>query len=248
MEKNVSWKQKIKYVQIAAIVLAIVVYNLFYYTKDVYAQYETSINKIDSVETKQLQVKSNLTSITTKLDNLKDIYKNKEKFIKAYNGCYTQYKNRIYSIGTWNGVSFRDCINKDYNKDYILKMTDVDLEEIGISFWIYKDTSTKMSFNQSLFLASLDKNIFSWKLKQEVPILSFWQPTLINKKLWLYKVSFSFTVQKNYSWFINLFKLLQNKIFIKNTLYYTIDSISPFDIMNNDLQNISVQWSFYFSK
>ena len=248
MEKNVSWKQKIKYAQIAVVVLAIVVYNLFFYAKDVYAQYQSTINKIDSVQMKQLKVKDDLTRITTKLDNLKNIYKNKEQFIQSYNDCYTQYKNRIYSLGTWNGISFRDCINKTYKKDYILKMTDIDLEEIGISFWIYKDTATKMSFDQSLFLASLDKNIFSWKLKQEVPILSFWQSTLLNKKLWLYKVSFSFTVEKNYAWFINLFKLLQNKIFIKNTLYYTIDSISTFDIMNNDLQNISVQWSFYFSK
>ena len=248
MEKNVSWKQKIKYAQIVVVVLAIVVYNLFFYAKDVYAKYQSTINKIDTVKTQQLKVADDLTNIITKLNNLQNIYKNRSKFIKAYNDCYTQYKNRIYSIGTWNGLSFRDCINKEYKKDYILKMTDVDLEKIGISFGIYKDTATKMSFDQTVFLASLDKNIFAWKLKQEVPILSFWQPTLLNKKLWLYKVSFSFTVQKNYSWFINLFKLLQNKIFLKNTLYYTVDSISTFDIMSNDLQNISVQWSFYFSK
>lgn len=248
MEKNVSWKQKIKYAQIVVIVLSIVVYNLFFYVKDVYAQYQTTVNKIDSMKAKQLKVKDDLAKISNKLDNLKDIYKNKEQFVKSYNNCYSKYKNRIYSIGTWNWISFRNCINKEYEKDYILKMTDVDLEEIWISFWIYKDTATKMSFDQSLFLASLDKNIFSWKLKQEVPILSFWQPTLLNKKLWLYKVSFSFTVKKNFIWFINLFKLLQNKIFLKNTLYYTVDSISTFDIMSNDLQDISVQWSFYFSK
>ncbi len=248
MEKNISWKQKIKYAQIVVVVLAIVVYNLFFYVKDVYAQYQSTINKIDSTNVQQLQINEDLTKITTKLNNLQNIYKNRVKFIKAYNDCYTQYKNRIYSIGTWNGISFRDCINKEYKKSYILKMTDVNLEEIGISLWIYKDTSTKMSFDQAKFLASLDKNVFSWKLKQEVPILSFWQPTLLNKKLWLYKVSFSFTVQKNYTWFINLFKLLQNKIFLKNTLYYTVDSISTFDIMSNDLQNISIQWSFYFTK
>ena len=248
MEKNISWKQKIKYAQIVVIVLAIVVYNLFYYVKSVYAQYQNTVNKIDSTQMQQLKVKDNLSKLNTKLNNLKDIYKNRVQFIDAYNICYTPYKNRIYSIGTWTGISFRDCIYKNYKKDYILKMTDIDLEKIGISFGIYRDTATKMSFDQSLFLASLDKNIFSWKLKQEVPILSFWEPTLVNKKLWLYKVNFSFTVNKNYVWFINLFKLLQNKIFIKNTLYYTIDSISTFDIMNNDLQNIAVQWSFYFSK
>jgi hypothetical protein len=98
MDKNISWKQKIKYAQIAVFLLAIVAYNVFFYVKDVYAQNNDVINQIDNINTKQVNLQSELEQEVTKLNNIKDIYKNKDVFIKAYNTCYTQYKNRIYSL------------------------------------------------------------------------------------------------------------------------------------------------------
>ena len=249
MDKNISWKQKIKYQQILVFILAVIVYNVYNYTMWDYKDYKWTISSIDAIQMKYQSKNNILQNKKTELNNLKDIYKNKKEFINAYNLCYNQYKNRIYNIWTWStSISFRECIYKKFKKSYILKTKDVDLEKIWISFWVYKDNSKKMSFDQTRFLASLDQNIFNWQLKQQVPILSFWEPTLINKKLKLYKESFTFSVKENYSEFINILKLLQNKIFLTNTLYYTIDSVSSFNIMDKDKQNINIQWSFYFTK
>lgn len=250
IEKNqVSWKKKIKYLNILFLILLILWYYVYWEFTQVYSDYKNTNIKLDNFSASYLKKQDNLNKIKTKTESLTDINKNSKKFIDAYNVCYLPYKSSFYSLWSWDSVSFRKCINSKYNKDYINNFTDLDLEKIGISMWVYKDTSKKISFDQSRFLASLDKNIFAGQLKNRVPLLSFSDPSLVDKNTNLYKVDFTFSVNLSYTNFINLFKLLQDRIFNKNSLYYTINSISSFDINDTtSIQKINVQWSFYLTK
>jgi len=245
---QVSWKKKIKYLNILFLILLILWYYVYWEFTQVHSDYKNTKTKLDNISVSYLKKQDNLNKVVKKNEDLSNINKNNKKFINAYNTCYLPYKSSFYSLW-WTSVSFRNCIKSKYNKDYINNFTDIDLEKIGISMWIYKDTSKKMSFDQSKFLASLDQNIFAGQLKNKVPLLSFSDPSLVDKKTNLYKVNFTFSINLSYSRFINLFKLLQDRIFSKNRLYYTINSISSFDINDTaSIQQINIQWSFYLTK
>jgi len=246
----VSWKKLVKYLQTLFFVLLIVWYNLYNYTKWVYYKYNEKLNELHNITMKVKSMKDDITKIQEIIQSLEHIKENKEKFITAYNHCYSDYSFKKYDIWSWNIVSLKNCINNTYNNiSNIENFKDIDLENIWISFGIYKDNSIKMNFDQKSFLVSLDKNIFLDNLEAMVPLLSFSNPVLINKDLWLYKVSFTFSINLSYAEFKNLFNRMQNMLYNENNIYYTIDNIWRFDIMNEtEQQIINIQWSFYFSR
>ena len=248
-KRQISWKKWIKYLQILFFIFIILWYSLYNYTVWVYNKYNDKLDKLDTATMKVKSIQDNMDKIkeTTKL--LKQIKENKGSFIDVYNDCYADYSLKKYNMWSGNIVSLQACIKNKYTSSSIDNFKDVDLENIWISFGIYKDKSDKMNFDQKRFLASLDQNIFIDDLEKRVPLLSFSNPVLIDKSLWLYKVSFTFTTSVSYTRFENIFNQMQNVLYKKNNLYYTIDSIWKFDIMNKSQeQKINIQWSFYFSR
>jgi hypothetical protein len=87
-----------------------------------------------------------------------------------------------------------------------------------------------MDFNEKSFLYSLDKNIFQDNLEKKVDYLTISNPILIDSKKKFYKVNFTFRTLLSYSEFQNLLKRMQNIIYKNNDLYYTISSVSNYDI------------------
>lgn len=248
-KKQISWKKSIKYLQILFFIFIIIWYNLYNYTVWVYNEYNRTIDKLNEVSIKVQVIEEDIKKLEKINENLKNIKLNKDAFIDAYNKCYADYSLKKYNIWTWNIVSLKNCIWQLYTSSDIADFKDIDLEKIWISFWLYEDRSWKLSFDQKRFLASLDQNIFMDNLEKKVPLLSFSNPILVDKELWLYKVTFTFATNLSYASFINTFNRLQNMLHKENNLYYTIDSIWEFDIMNESQeQKVNVQWSFYFSR
>lgn len=247
--KQVSWKKSIKYLQILFFIFIVLWYNIYNYTIWVYTAYNVKVHKLQSLKSTLKSINSDITKVKSITELLKKINKYKSYFINAYSICYPNYTLKKYNIWHWHIVSLKDCINAKYKKSSISMFKDVDLENIWILFWIYQDKSDKMNFDQKRFLLSLDYNIFWDRLEKKVPLLSFSNPVLINKELWLYKVSFTFTTSLSYEELKNIFNRMQNLLYKNNNIYYTISNIWKFDIMNeSEEQKINIQWSFYFSR
>lgn len=245
---ELNWKKRIKYLQILFFVFLLLGYFVYWWfsaQKNKYIQMQNKLNR----EIAQLaQKESILTEAENFVSNLKDIKKNFSKFAYAFNNCYLSYEKKWYSLYTWL-VSLRNCIyEKWYNKPYIKIMSDDDLVKIAKSFGILTLNNKKLNFPQTQILYSLDKNIFADDLEHKVDFITFWNPTLVNKKFNLYSVSFSFKTKVNYSIFQNLFKKLQNTLFDKNYIYYDIQSISSFDVTEAGYQDLLVQGKIYFQK
>lgn len=248
-KKQISWKKQIKYLQILFLIFVIIWYYIYNYTMSVYHTYNNKVNELDRITTKVRSLQDKLDKTKDFIKKIKKIQSNKKLFISAYNKCYPKYVLKKYNIWIWNIISLKDCMRNIYKDKVIDDFKDVDLEKIWISFGIYKDNSKKMNFNQKKVLESLDKNIFMDNMEEKVPLLSFSNPILINKELWLYKVSFTFSTKLYYWGFLNLFNHLQNLLYHNNNIYYTINNIWKFDIVKeNENQQINIQWSFYFSK
>lgn len=248
-KKQISWKKSIKYLQILFFVFIVIWYNLYNYTEWVYTKYNDTLKTLDNAKYKVKSIQNDIEKIQKVITWLKTINENKSKFIDAYNECYPSYSLKKYNIGNGNIVSLKKCMNSKIHDIWIDKFNDIDLENIWMSFGIYTDNSDKMNFDQKRFLESLDKNIFFDRLEKKVPLLSFWNPILINKALKLYKVSFTFTTNLSYTEFENTFNYIQNILHKDNNLYYTIENIWKFNIMNeSEEQKINIQWSFYFSR
>ncbi len=247
--KQLSWKKSIKYLQILFFIFIIIGYNLFNYTMWVYDKYNEKLDKLNEVVMKVESIQDEINNVKDISASLKQIQENKDDFLFAYNNCYANYSLKKYNMWTWNVVSLKNCVWNIYSESNIEDFKDIDLEKIWISFWLYEDKSWKLSFDQKKFLSSLDQNVFMDNLENKVPLLSFSNPVLIDDRLWLYKVSFTFSTNLSYSSFINTFNRLQNMLHKENNLYYTIDNIWEFDIMNESQeQEINIQWSFYFSR
>lgn len=246
--KEFNWKQKIKYLQILFFLILFVWYFVYWWfvaQRQNYLQKQNELNK----KVSQLSLlKSRLAETENFISNLKDIKKNFSKFANAFNDCYLYYEKRGYSLYT-GGVSLRKCIyEKWYKKPYIKTIVDDDIVRIAHSFGILKLSNLKLEFPENEILYSLDKNIFSDHLENDANFVTFGVPVLVNKKLSLYSVSFSFKTRANYSMFKNLFKKLQNELFEKGYVYYDINSISSFDITQPGYQDLLVQGKIYFQK
>ena len=100
----------------------------------------------------------------------------------------------------------------------------------------------KFNVDQKALLMSLDKNIFNGKLKSATDFLTISSPSVIDKKLNLYKSSFSISVELSFNEFKKLLQKLQINLYTDNNMYYNITSVSDFDIANpNEKQKISIQ-------
>jgi len=259
MTENISWKQKIKKLQIIFFVLVIVAYYVYNYAHDTYIKYENTkkqltelkVNKITSKEEELLKLKEKISVI----DKIKKNYK---PFVISYNKCYPDYISKKYGVENIKITSLRECIDKEMlnrlgiKYDHFIKtLKDVDIEKIVIWLWITKNELAKFDIDQKRFLRSLDQHVFDDSLEKYVSVLTIWEPVLLDKKLGLYKVSFSFPVVVDYETLLSILKKMQNNIADRdyNNLYYTISTVSNFDISNTAFpQKINIQWNFYFTK
>lgn len=249
--ERLSWKKKIKYIQISILIWIIALYftwNFFnqqkkYFDniKDQYQQKEIQLQK--------LMEEKNKIEITT--ERIKSILKDKIRFIEAYNSCYTKYTYKKYSISGDNiEISLWNCIyNEWFDKWFIKALEDKEIEFIAKWLGVAELWNSKELYPEKKVLYSLDKNIFQDKMENKVEMLSFGLPTLVNKNLNLYEVNFTFKTTVNYVWLQNILKAIQNKMYNTGYIYYSIKSLSRFDITQPErAQPLLVQWAFYFTK
>ncbi len=248
--KQISWKKKIKYVQLWALIAFVVLYFIYGWFVEVKQHYDSLSKTFEQKEIKIAKLNETKANIKFFSQKIQDIIKNKQAFIKAYNECYFYYALKDYALsGTKVANSLKDCLyNKWYNKPYIKNFSDQDIIKIALWMGVLKQKNSKEFFPQTQILYSLDKNIFSDDLEQYVDLLSFGLPKLENKQLRLYSVNISFKTKVNYSMFLNLFSNLQNKLYARNNIYYSIQNISKFDVVNNSFQDLLVQAKVYFIK
>jgi len=249
IQQTLSWRKKIKYMQMFCLILIVIWYFAYNKAVEMYHNYGNKISELNNVKVDVLSKQNEMKDIKRKIDYLNDIQDNYTGFVYAYNSCYSYYIEKMYNVWTGNIVSLNSCIyNNGFKKDYILELKDIDIQKIAILFWVYHDDSLKFTFDQKKLLYSLDQNIFFDDLEKKVPILTLSQPILIDAKLRLYKINFTISINKiKYNQLKNYIRQLQNKLFEKWDIYYTLNSISSFNIMNvNDPQNVNLQWTFYF--
>ena len=70
-----------------------------------------------------------------KTKSLYQVYKNKTKFIEAYNKCFRQYAVQTYGVRPKDGLikSLSNCIAKKmYNSSFINKFSDEEIKKIAI--------------------------------------------------------------------------------------------------------------------
>jgi len=243
-----NWKKRIKYLQILSFVFLLIWYFAWWWMMEKKTSYEELKKQLNQKITKIANVKSQIVETENLISNIEDIHKNFKSFSDAFSDCYWYYQKKGYSLYTWL-VSLRDCIYEHgYKKPYIKNMEDEKIVKIAKSFWIIKLDNKKLDFPETKILYSLDKNIFSDNLESRVDFVTFWTPTLVNKKYNLYSVNFSFKTHVNYTMFKNLFKKLQTNVFNKNYIFYDINSVSPFDVTDKSMQDLLVNWKIYFQK
>ena len=251
LEKRLSWKKKIKYVQIAILIAVVVLYFVRGFFNEQKHYFDSQNKLLQQKELTLTKLQAKKTQIDLISQRVAKIVKNKEKFINAYNSCYFSYVKNVYLLSGNNQVSsLKDCIyNKWFNELFVKNLTDKDIEKIVIGLWVLKNTNSKMLYPQTDVLYSLDKNIFYDKMEDSVQMLSFGLPRLVNKKLGLYAVDFTLKTKVNYSLFKNVLNAFQNKIYLNKPVYYGVKSISSFDITKtSDLQDLLIQGEFYFTK
>ncbi len=249
--EKLSWRKKIKYVQIAILISFVVLYFVWGFFNEQKQYFETQKNTFQQKELTLTKLKAEKNQIDLISQRIAEILKNKKNFIKAYNNCYPKYVRRVYLLsGEVQVTSLRNCIyNKGFKKPFIKNLTDKDIEKIVIGLWVLKNTNPKLLYPQTDVLYSLDKNIFYDRMENNVQMVSFGTPKVIDKKLNLYVVDFSLKTQVNYSTFKNVLNAFQNKIYLNKPVYYTVKSISSFDITKtSDLQPLLIQGEFYFTK
>ena len=251
LEKKLSWKKRIKYVQIAILISLVVLYFLWGFFNEQTHYFETQKAILQQKELTLANLKAEKNEIDLISQRIGKILKKKEDFIKAYNVCYPKYAKRLYLLsGSAEVISLKDCMyDKWFKQTFIKELSNEDIEKMAIALWILKNTNNKLTYPQTDVLYSLDKNIFYDKMEDSVQMLSFGLPKLVNKKLDLYSVDFTLKLQVNYSLFKNVLNAFQNKIYLNKPVYYSIRSISSFDVTRtNDLQPLLIQGEFYFTK
>jgi len=259
MTENISWKQKIKKLQIVFFIFAVVWYYTYNYVSSIYDEYSSKKNVLTDLKINKITSKEEeLNKLKQKLVVLKKINDNYKSFVIAYNACYSDYVEKLYWIEWKKITSLRDCMDQKIAEraglkyDHFIKtLKDVDIVKIAVWFGINKNNLTKFNFDQKVFLRSLDQHVFDDTLEKRVDVITLWQPVLIDKKLQLYKVSFSFPTEVDYEKLVLILKKMQNDLAGKkyNNLYYTISNVSNFDMSNTSFpQKINIQWNFYFTK
>jgi len=254
--EKISWKKKIKKLQIIFFLVFLWVYVVYGFFIDAYHNYKTKSDKLENLLVKEIPAKEKeLMEIKEKEKKLQNIKKNMRAFSTAYNYCYIWYVERKYWLLVKNQKSLVNCIDEKLQWKLLTKydgfikwFKDVELEKVAISLWVVKNNLPKFDLDQKRFLYNLDQNIFEGSLEDNITYLTLGTPILMDSKLKLYKVNFSFKVPLTYKSFIRLFQKLQSTIYVRNNLYYTISNISDFDITKKEIQNIGIQWSFYFTK
>lgn len=274
MTETISWRKKIKNMQILFFVLLIAAYFIYNNFSSIYKDYKWQKQELQTLEKKIPSLNNKISELKEKEFLIKKVKKNYKSFYKAYNkivdkernlNCYEKYiftknwllwKNKKYN---WLLVK---CIDNNMNEldrikydHFIRKFSDEEIIKLAISFGIKKKKLQKFDVDQKAILGALDQNIFksdknpNMDMEKQLSFLSIWAPVLLDQKLGLYKASFSFSLKLDYKWFINLMKKLQNKIYYRWNLYFTISNISEFNIVNeNEKQDITIQWNFYFTK
>jgi len=257
MTEKISWKKKIKKLQILFFILIMLLYIVYSYFSDNYNSYKEKKQELEQLTLKKIpDLKNQIKIIKEKWKVLWKISDNYKAFVDSYNKCYKNYILSKYQTNSKTNISLGMCIDKEMRKklsikyDWFIKLLkDSEIQKIAISFGVNKTSLPKFDIDQKRLLSSLDGEIFDNALESKISVLSLWKPVLLDKKLNLYKSSFTFTLELNYNWFKKLLDKLQNKMYINNYNYYTISNISDFDIVKpNDVQKITLQWNFYFTK
>ena len=248
--ETISWKKKIKYLQISILIALVVLYFMIWYFNKQKNYFKVNRNILQQKEVILNNLKDEKNKIDLMIKRIKDIRQSNKLFIESYNKCYALYSKKNYLL-SWENYenSLKDCMYKNwYEKEYIKNMTDDNIQKILIWLWVLKNNNTKMEYPQTAILSSLDKNIFNDKMEKKLDFISFWLPNLIDKKLWLYTVDFSIKTKVNYSLFKDILWKMQNKMFINNPIYYNVKWISAFDITQNKIQDLLIQGNFYYIK
>lgn len=249
-QKIYEWKNQIKYLQIAFFVLLVVVYYLYGWFMDQKSNYENLKQTYISKSIKLTNLQDKKASVEVFSSRLEKVVNNLSGFIAAYNVCYPSYvRQKFYLEEKEQRINLWWCMFKNgYKFPYIKSFTDNQIRAIAISLWILKNSNSKFDYPTDKVLASLDKNIFNDQMEKKLQMLSFSTPSLIDKANGLYAVKFSFKTTANYTIFEDLFSKLQTRLFKTGYVYYTVNSISAFDITDSMIQPLLVQGQFYFTK
>ena len=267
MTENISWKKRIRKLQIVFFILLLISYFSYSYVLEAYNNYTSTKKELEELTVNKINKKQEEVSKLQKkealLKKLSDP-KIEKAFISAYNKCYPKYIELRYIKGkNWNLVKCIDSeILKDIPTNYeheFKNFSNDEIEKISIVLWVFKNNLNKFDIDQKRFLWALDQKVFANTLEDKVEVLTLWNPIVLDKKLGLYKVNFTFTTNLNYNGFLSILNKFQNNINytssdkpslrLANNLYFNVENMSDFDLTKPDeQQKINIQWAFYFIK